>query len=207
MSAPAVDISQDLLEENRKEREERVKRVATCRTPRWNPKKWHPVYEEVVLLDCLGYKGKDIARLKGFTPQHVSCILNTSQAKMIRKLVLARMEKKREETVEERLERITAKAMDRVEEVMANDTYAEKNPGGIFDRALGVLKAAGKVKQESAGPTNNNLIVSDDQWKMLTEGIKRSDEARRLNSGEIVVGGEEVIHNVKDTPATTDSEL
>ena len=35
-------------------REERGVRRARIERPRWNPKEWHPVYEEVVMLDVLG---------------------------------------------------------------------------------------------------------------------------------------------------------
>ena len=176
------------LEENRARRSARINR------PRWNPKQWHPVYEEVVLLDSLGYKNTSIAEMKGFTPQHISNILNTPQAKIIKQLILKRMEQKRDETVEQRLEKITNRAMSRIEETINNDELAMKNPLGVFDRAITVLKATNKIKDAPAIVNDNRtLIVTDAQMDKLDRAIKLSDEARQLNSGLKPAEGFEVV--------------
>lgn len=166
------------LEDNRARRSARINR------PRWNPKQWHPVYEEIVLLDSLGYKNIAIAEMKGFTKEHISNILCTPQAKLIKQLILARMEKKRDETIDQRLERIAEKAMSRVEETINNDELAAKNPLGLFDRAITVLKATNKIKEQPTAVDNSRtIIVTDTQMEKLNRAMQLSDEAKQLNSG------------------------
>lgn len=195
MTAPKlveVDVNPDLklMEENEAARKARITR------PRWNPKEWHPVYEEVVLLDCLGYARTIIAAEKGFTEEHITNILKTDHARLIREVFRRKLEVKVDQTIDQRFETIAHKAMKRVEEVMNNDTLAEKNPLGLFDRAIVLLKAAGKIKDEPKQITNNTLIVSDEQMDKLTKGIAVSDEARRLHGmTEILIG-----EDAKSTP-------
>src|SRR6266850_7034341 len=103
MAAPnLVEVSQDpalsQFDENRAARRARIHR------PKWKPKRWHPVYEEIVLLGALGYANTEIAREKGFTKEHVSNVLNTPQAKMIQAIILKQMEKKRETVMEETID-------------------------------------------------------------------------------------------------------
>lgn len=183
MAAPHLIETQDnpalrVMEENAARRRARIVR------PRWNPKQWHPVYEEVVLMDCLGLARKDIALEKGFTEQHITNICATPQAAIIRELFRKRMAAKYEGTVEERLERITQKAMDRIENVINNDELEKKNPLGLFDRAITVLKATSKIKEAPTTNVEKQLIVSDEQFTKLLEGTKKADEAKRLHSGD-----------------------
>lgn len=172
MSSPALKLEN---EENATRRQARINR------PRWEPKKWHPVYEEVVLLSALGYSNIDIAKQKGFTTVHVSNILCTQQAKTLMEIIVLRLRNKGGETMEDRLERFAAKAMDRVEEVLNNDEYAAKNPGGIFDRAITMLKVTDKVKTEGSQTVNNNLIIPIEAIAELKKGMELSDKARKIN--------------------------
>lgn len=188
MSSPAlveVHVNPDLqqMEENQARRRARITK------PKWNPKQWHPVYEEVVLLDCLGLSRKEIALEKGFTETHITSICQTPQAGMIREIFRRRMVKKYEQTVENRLETLAQRAMDRVEEVITDDDLAKKNPLGLFDRAITVLKSTNKIKEAPSQVNNNTLIVSDEAMDKLTRGLDLADEARRLHApkNEIVV--------------------
>lgn len=177
------------MEENRAARRARITR------PRWDPKKWHPVYEEVVLLDCLGYSRKQIAEEKGFTEQHITNITNTPQAAIIREVFRKRMAAKYEGTVEERLERLTAKAMKRIEDVIENDDLMAKNPLGLFDRAITVLKSTNKIKETPATQNTLQLVVTEDQLDRLQKGTELADKARALNAGKT-----EIVINAPTTP-------
>ncbi|HEX9430571.1 MAG TPA: hypothetical protein VF944_09355 [Candidatus Bathyarchaeia archaeon] len=165
----------DAFEQNRVARRARITR------PKWNPKQWHPIYEEVVLLDAMGLSRKDIALEKGFTETHVTNIMNTEQAKIIKQLLIARLRKKHEETIDQRLEKMALKAMDRVEEVMQNDELAEKNPLGLFDRAIVLLKGTKKIATEETTNIKNAMIVSEQGLDRLLKGMEKADEARRLH--------------------------
>lgn len=190
MSAPALKevlVNPDLPAHMR---ENAAFRRARITKPRWNPKEWHPIYEEVVLLDCMGLKRSEIASRMGFTEAHITNILKTEQAAVVRKLVIARINGKVQHTIEQRLENVTLKAMQRVEDVMNDDKLAEKNPLGIFDRAITVLRSTKKIQPEDSGGTHINkaLIVSEHQFDRLMKGTALADEAKRLNA----VSGEEI---------------
>lgn len=178
------------LDENRAVRRARITR------PRWNPKEWHPIYEEVVLLDCMGYKRTEIAYRMGFSDMHVTNILKTEQAAIVRKLVLARINGKAMQTIEQRLETVTLKAMQRVEDVINNDTLAEKNPLGVFDRAITLLKGTRKIQPDTeSGPhIGKAIIVSDQQFDKLIKGTAMADEAKRLHAipSEAIVADSDV---------------
>lgn len=154
-------------------------RRARLNRPRWEPKVWHPVYEEIVLLSALGYSNLDIAADKGLTPVHISNILCTPQAKMIMRLVIGQYEKKRELTIDQRLNAIAEKAVGRVEEVIGNDAYAAKNPGGMFDRALSLLKATNKVKEPDAIVQRSTLVIPSEVFERFTVAMERSQRERR----------------------------
>jgi len=164
--------------------ENRIFRRARITKPRWNPKEWHPIYEEVVLLDCMGYKRSEIAIRMGFSEMHITNVLKTDQAAIVRKLVLARINSKAMQTIEQRLEAVTLKAMKRVEDVMNNDVLAEKNPLGIFDRAITVLRGTRKIQPETDGGSHigKAIIVSDHQFDKLMKGTAMADEAKRLHA-------------------------
>lgn len=174
--------------------ENRARRAARINRPKWSPKQWHPVYEEVVLLDMLGYKNIVIAEMKGFTKEHISNILNTPQAKLIKELTVKRMEKKREETIEQRLDRLANKAMERLEETINNDELAAKNPLGLFDRAITVLKSTNNIKEQPTSVDNSRtIIVTDAQMEKLNRAMALSDEAKQLNSGLKPAEGIEIV--------------
>jgi hypothetical protein len=187
MAAPHLietDVNPDLPEHMRANEAYRRARVTK---PRWNPKEWHPIYEEVVLLDCMGLKRDEIAARMGFTPVHITNILKTDQAAIVRKLVIARINGKVQLSIEQRLENVTHKAMQRVEDVMNNDVLAEKNPLGIFDRAITLLRGTQKIKPETDGThINKALIISEQQFDRLIKGTELADEARRLHAAQPV---------------------
>jgi hypothetical protein len=135
-------------------------------------------------MDCLGLARKDIALEKGFTEQHITNICKTPQAGVIRELFRKRMAAKYQGTIEDRLERITHKAMDRIEGVINDDKIMEKNPLGLFDRAITVLKSTNKIKEAPTTNVEKQLVVSDEQFNKLIEGTKKADEAKRLHSGD-----------------------
>jgi len=177
MSAPKLD----LLEENAKERRSRIHR------PHWNPKKWHPVYEEVIMLDIIGYKRTEIADMKGFTPAHITNICNSKRGEMIRELVTNKIRatvlEKSERTIEQRMEAVASKAVERIEAVIESDELAEKSPFAVFDRATTYLRSVGKIKDPDRDNGSRPLMIPAESMKVLLDGIKVADEAKRLHSG------------------------
>jgi hypothetical protein len=175
MSEPARDLEGlEVMEENAVMRRARINR------PKWEPKKWHPVYHEVVLLSALGYKNTEIAAEKGFTTVHISNILNTPQAKVLFQILSKRLEKRYDETIEQRMEKVANKAMSRVEEVINNDTLFEKNPLGIFDRAIVALKGANKIKEEEK-EAPKGMMVPAESMVALVHAIQTSLEVKEMH--------------------------
>jgi hypothetical protein len=167
-------INPDLrqLEENKVVRRARITR------PRWDPKVWHPVYEEIVLLDALGYKNTEIAAEKGLTVVHISNILCSPKGKLVKRLILAQTEKRREETVDQWFDGIVPKAMKRIKDVVEDDDLAMKKPLEVFDRALTFLKAAGKTREREVVPVNSQIVIPHEAMRELVSAITRSDKAR-----------------------------
>lgn len=165
-------------------------RKAMLRRPRWQPKVWHPVYEEVVMRDCMGYSNIEIAADMGYTVVHVSNILCTPQAHLIKRLVLLQMEKKRELNVDQRFDKLTKVAIDRIEETLGNDNFATRNPGGMFDRALKMLQVRGVVKDPEAdrNAKTNTVIVPSDVFSRFTESMERSARERKELEGKEEIG-------------------
>ena len=179
MSVPAFKLDEQVIPDHELNR---VRRRARIHRPRWSPKTWHPVYEDIVLLSALGYKNTEIAQEKGFTVAHISNILTTPQAKMLMDILIARQRAKGTETLESRLERAAMKSIDRVEEVLNNDEYAIKNPGGIFDRAITMLKVTGKVKEpDKETIRERTLLIPAEMIEALQAGMKLADRAREIN--------------------------
>lgn len=180
MSAPAlVEVHTVPTTEKEPERKARLNK------PRWEPKRWHPVYEEVVLMDALGYSNIEIAADKGFTVVHISNILCTPQARMIKQLIIGQIEKKRVLTIDGKLNKMAEKAVGRMEEVLDDDQFATKNPGGMFDRALKLLQVTGKVKDPEVGIVRDRtLVIPSDVFARFTDAMMQSKEERKeLNAG------------------------
>jgi len=194
-----ISNEQQALEEHKEhEAQQRIARKARLRNPKWNPRQWHPVYEEVVLMSMMGYSNKRIAEIKGFTAQHVHNIISTERANLIRLLMIQRMEAKREYTIEERLAKIQDKAMDRIENVLNDDDLAVNKPLGVFDRAITVLRGVGKLRNSDEGNVTNNIIVSSEAAERLAKAIKLSDKAQKLHAEVLTLPSGEVVYDVQD---------
>jgi hypothetical protein len=161
---------------------EDLNRPAQLRKPRWDPVRWHPVYEEVVMMDAMGYPNIEIAKLKGFMKEHISNILCSEKGRALKQIIIDRQRTTGLRTFEDRLERAADKAMQRVEAVLDNDEYAEKNPGGIFDRALKMLQATKKVAKDADAPTTNIIMVPAGAVASLKEAVTRSEQVREMHT-------------------------
>lgn len=154
-----------------------LSRPAQLRRPKWNPKRWHPVYEEVVMMDCMGYRNIEIARLKGLTVQHISNIITSEKGKILREYIVQKQRAHIEDTFEARVEALNEKSLKRMTEVLDNDEYAEKNPGGIFDRSLRLLQATKKVAKTD-DQTTNVIMIPAAAMAQMTDALKASDAVR-----------------------------
>lgn len=150
---------------------------------RWVPKKWLPIYDQMVALHCVGLSNGSIAERFDYSAQQVSNILNTEQAKVIKGLVHKKMVAEMEFGTADRLKKIEAQAIKNVERVIMDEALLESKPLAIFDRSVALLKGIGKL--DGDGPKNNtNLTVFNiaaEHAAALTEGINKANEAAILH--------------------------
>jgi hypothetical protein len=155
---------------------------------KWVPKKWKPEYERIVGLSCLGESNKKIAQMMGFTPEHVSTILNLPQAEELRELVLSKLREKNVESATEVLGRIGIKTAVLLEKAIDNKQFTE-NPKTMFaliDRGLDVLRGTGLLRTTgvsgSAGvAAQNALVLQGDAADRFVEGMIKADESKRIH--------------------------
>ena len=162
---------------------------------KWIPKKWRPEYERVVAMSAAGMSNKQIANSVGFTPVHVSNILNLPQATELMERIVAKMREKSLTDIPSTLQRIAEKTAVRLEKVLDNEDLFEKSPFAVIDRGMDVLKGLNHLKGGGNGAPGsvthvhgNAMIVSSDQADALSEGLRKRNEVKRLHSpNEIVV--------------------
>ncbi len=161
-----------------------------ARLTRWRPKEWTPVYEQIVVLSCgMNRSNKDLGEMFGFTPQHISNILSTPEASLVRRRVLETLREKVDGGLPQRLNDLADKATQRVAQVLYDDILFERSPFAVVDRSLTVLRGVGKLKtsEEARSETNNVLILTGEAASEIKEGLKKAREAREKHPVEIVV--------------------
>lgn len=173
---------------------ERIHRPA--RFTRWRPRKWELAYEQIVALSTLGKSNVEIAKLFGYTPQHISNILCTPEASLARRMMLEKLREGVAAKLPQRLDDLADKATQRLAEVLYNDDLASRSPFAVADRGLAVLKGLGKLKDEKeAGKgVNNTFVLTAEFAKQLTDGLAATRRAHELNPPEPVETSAKVVN-------------
>jgi hypothetical protein len=160
---------------------------------KWSPKRWEPMYDEMVLMSCLGKSNVDIARRFGYTKEHISVILNTKQAQVTKRLILSKLQETVAQTLDQRLAAIKDAALTRITQVLKNDQLMETAPMAVFDRSVTVLKGVGVLREASAGGSGginakNAVFINSEDAKGIREGLAIANEAARLNAPKSSLG-------------------
>ncbi len=158
-------------------------------TKRWKPSKWEPMYDEWIVRSCLGESNLSIAQRYKYTPQHVCHILNTPQAKILRRQLMESLRKGIELKTEERLAHLQDKAFQRITQLMDDDSQMASHPFAMADRAMAILKGLGIFKVDGGTVINNqkNSIFTAEVSSLIAEGMAKAKEARLLNPGTVAV--------------------
>lgn len=178
--------------------DERVKVPAVSNRKNWVPKKWEPLFDEWVLRSVLGTSNIAIAAHYGYTRQHVSAVLNTPQAKLLRRQLHDNLRKNIELKTTERIEHIQDKALSRMTQVIDDDQLAAAQPFAMFDRSVAILKGTGIFKSDEKAGINakNAIFLAPELAKGILEGIRMADKAKQLNAGtlatEVITTGKEI---------------
>lgn len=152
---------------------------------KWYPKKWKPIHEQVVALDCAGAPHAMIAGKLNLSIQYVSKICNTPQAAIIKRNALNQLVKQNAEFQTERLEHMQAKAIERVAEVLEDDNLYAADPFAVVDRAFKFLQQTGaeglsKTKGDTHIHAKNITVNNLKQTAILDikEGLVKAAAAR-----------------------------
>jgi hypothetical protein len=151
---------------------------------RWQPKKWDPLYDQMVALSCTGLSNKAIADRFQYTPQQVCNILTSDQAKIVKQLITEHIRKVASEDSAARLTRLEHAALKNVDFVLTNEELMQKSPLAIYDRSMAFLKGIGKMEGDKPQvQQTTNVIIADDIAEKLLKGIEKANEAAILHSG------------------------
>lgn len=157
---------------------------------RWQPNEWEPEYEKIVFESCLGKSNVELSVKFNFTKEHISNILNTEQAREIKRLYVEAIRQGSLDLMEKQFGEITTQAVKNMHTVLHRDELTEKNPYSQFHASVTALKSLGKLQEESKPGTVHNtqinnttmIITSDDESKIIS-GIDKLEQIKLLHSG------------------------
>lgn len=156
---------------------------------KWVPKKWIPLYDQMVALHCVGLSNKAISERFDYSAQQVGNILKTEQAKIIIELVRKKTLGDLEESTAARLKRMEHQAISNIERIISDEALVEARPLALFDRSMALLKGIGKMEGENSirSVQNNTFNIAIEHSQALIEGMKKANEAAILHKGNVEV--------------------
>jgi hypothetical protein len=162
----------------------RVLETEDKKTERWIPREWLPVYAQVVIMDISGISNTDIAKDVGFTKEHISNILNTPQAALMRREVYEKLQEKALETIPRRLEAAAVKASERILTLLNDDTRFEDSPFAVVDRGMQVLKGLNHLAGEAKSSINVDkaVILTGKHSTELLKGLEKANMAQEVHA-------------------------
>lgn len=159
------------------------KKAKIGKSKRWVPKKWDPIYDQMVLLSCMGLSHKAIGDKFGYGQQQVCNILNTEQAKVLKESIITHI-RNTGVTLGDRLARLEDAALNNLEHALVNEDLRTKAPLAVADRSLAFLKGVGKLEgDKQKEQKNTNIFIGGDVAAKLLAGIEKSNEAAIIHNG------------------------
>lgn len=156
----------------------------------WIPKKWRSEYDRVIAYSALGKSNTWIAEQLGFTPVHVSSIINTPQGQAL----LTKLQEKLQENIitniPTTLEYIAQKTAQRLKAVVDNDALFEKNPFAVIDRGLEVVKGLRHLQGGGNGAPPGNVtnigtvVITPQQHSAILDGLQKIREIKSVSVGD-----------------------
>lgn len=154
---------------------------------RYAPKRWKPEFSLIVMDSISGMENDEIAEKYGYTKQHISNILCTSQAAEMRRNVQTKINEHFEGSLKERLAVVQEQAVRHIEDfISARNGFenVKKDPFGFIDRVIKVAGSGGSLGDKSGSNnvsvtnTVNNLQVN--HFENLGEALDRSMKVEEL---------------------------
>lgn len=172
------------MENEKNYRPAKLRTRKNAKVERWEPLKWEAQYEEIVNLSTRGFSNTYLAEKFKLSKQHVSNILQTTEAQTIRSQVIEHMRAQSMQSAEEKLAACYEKSVERIYDTLHDDELHGKAKFGMMDRSMSFLKGIGKMKNESENnTTNNTVVIGDEVAARIFQGLQLADKAKALHSG------------------------
>ncbi len=159
----------------------------------YNPKRWQPEFDLIVMKSIAGADNEEIGREFGYTPQHVSNILSTQQAKDLKEKIRSTIETEFDSNLKTRIAGIGAKTLKHIEDFVARDDLADKSPFQFIDRVTKIAQSVGAIGSDTKSSVNNNtfvqgnaLIINGEQADRIKDGLFKSTELDNIKIGDPV---------------------
>lgn len=152
----------------------------------YNPKRWHPEYDLIVFESINGKSNQEIGDKYGYTKQHISNILSTTQAREIKERIRGTIGRVAEEGFKERISSIGEQALKHVEAFIEDkNNLAERSPFMFIDRALKIGSSVGVLNSSSEKQSGhmqqinvagNAIIMNNERADALKQALNDSME-------------------------------
>lgn len=158
---------------------------------KWQPNEWEGEYEKIVFESCMGASNTDLAVKYNFTPQHISNIINTEEAREIKRQYVAAVRQGSLDLMETQYGEIVSRSVLNIHTVLHRDDLTQNHPFSQFDRSISALKGLGKLQEEAkAGvinqtniQNNNTMIITSDDESKIIAGLNKLEQIKLLHSG------------------------
>lgn len=153
------------------------------KSKRWVPKKWDIIYDQMIVLSCLGHTQEYIGQQFGYGKQQVCNILNTEEAKR-KKLALIETVRASGVTITERLAKMEEAALKNIETALTSEELRTKSPLAVADRSMAFLKGMGKLEGDKPKEVEKvtNVFLGNELASKLIAGIEKANQAAALHS-------------------------
>ena len=164
------------------------KRRLRSKNKTWRPVTWKPLYDLFVMDHVMGYSNVEIAKRHNITSFVVSRVLGSEQAIALIQKASQNLRKHYQQEIPEKLANLEVQSVKLMDRVLNDPDLINSKPLQVFDRALALVKGLGKNMKSEAAPgtvnnTQNNVIMTPETAKILTEGLAKANDAFLLHSG------------------------
>lgn len=150
----------------------------------YTPKNWKPMHTAIVVDYAQGRTISQLAEKYNLASSTVGNIVRSSQAKAMLSRIEANILKNGSEAFPEAVKKGKILAFQRMQELLTNDTLAEKAPFAFFDRAAKAFETFSKYEtpehSSSVQQTNTNvqlnIFQNPEQVAALTDGLNKALE-------------------------------
>jgi len=150
-------------------------------------KNWKPIHTSIVLDYAQGRTISQLADKYGFADSTIANIIRTTKAKEILARIESNILKNGTESFPEAIKKGKILAFQRMQELLTNDSLAEKAPFAFFDRAQKAFESFSKYDTPELPSSNGaiqqnntnvqlNIFNNPEQVSALTEGLNKALE-------------------------------